>query len=762
LESIAAAPFAVLRSTIAADAPPSYAAPGTFHVVRRNGAVTAFDPTKIGVALTKAFLAVEGDAAAASRRVHERRTSSRRALPSIGRAGRCPEARPRSRINPRVLHLLNIVTRRLPMEKQPPIFGLVIGIVATGAAAGWTPHAAQAQDRRIEELVVTASATPLERAKVGSAVSVITAVDLDVRGIQYTSDALRHVPGVAVSRSGAFGGPTQVRLRGAEGNHVLVLIDGVEAAQQGGGEFDFSSLLSTGIERIEVLRGPQSGLYGANAMAGVINVLTDSGAGGTAVDLALEAGGFDTRQTSFAARGGSDRIHGAITVAYRESLFNTSEIGTEEDGDENTSLLGRGSVGVSDILTLDGSFRLLDKHTELDGFDFSGGPLQGLSIDANDFSDTDDRQIAGGATWAVREGGWVTRLAGNYFEGGSEGGVDPFGAEATREQVELTSTGALGMGSAAARHFLTGFLQHENETYRNTHPFDPSQVPEQERTTLGLGVEYRGEFNEKVFFSGTVRNDDNDGFEDATTYRATLAYVYGADGSRLHTSYGTGVTNPTFLEQFGFVPGTFVGNPNLEPEEVAGWDAGVEQRFADGRLMLDLTYFDADLENEIVSVFPSIENDDGTSERQGVEVTFSGELADRVNLSAAFTYTDADDPDGSEEVRRPKHTGSVDLTYSTASGRARIYGGVVYNGQMLDDDFRNFFVTFSAAKTELPSYTLVNVGGSYLVADRVEIYGRVDNLFDEEYEDVISYNTPGRAFYAGFRWRIAGGQRTLR
>ena len=318
------------------------------------------------------------------------------------------------------------------------------------------------------------------------------------------------------------------------------------------------------------------------------------------------------------------------------------------------------------------------------------------------------------------------------------------------------------MGSADARHFLTGFVQHENETYRNTFPFSPSQAAEQERSTLGLGVEYRGEFNDKVFFSGTVRNDDNDGFEDATTYRATLAYVYDDDGSRMHTSYGTGVTNPTFFEQFGFDPGTFVGNPNLEPEEVAGWDIGFEQRFADGRLAFDVTYFDADLENEIVSAFPSVENDDGTSKRQGVELTFRGELSERLYLSTAYTYTDADDPDGTEEVRRPKNIASLDLSYSTANGRARVYGGLVHNGQMLDNDYRNFFVTFSAAKTPLPSYTLANVGGSFLVGDRMEIYARVDNLFDEEYEDMIGYNTAERAFYAGFRWRISGGERTLR
>jgi vitamin B12 transporter len=614
----------------------------------------------------------------------------------------------------------------------------------------------RAQDRAIEELIVTANATPLAPEKVGSAISVITANDLEVQGIEYASDALRHVPGVSVSRTGAFGGQTQVRVRGAESNHVLTLIDGVEVAEQGSGEFDFSSLLSTGIERIEVLRGPQSGLYGANSMAGVINVITTSGADGPAVDLSLEAGDFETRQAAFRARGGSDRIYGAIALAHRESSFNTSRVGTEEDSDENASLFGRGTVAVSDALTLDGNFRLVDKHTELDGFDFSGGPLQGLSIDSADFGNTDNRQAAAAATWVVNDGRWVTRVAGNYFDGESEGGIDPFGSEATRAQYEVKSTAELGVGSSKAKHFLTGFVQQEDETYRNTHPFDPSQVLKQDRRTLGVGVEYRGEFKERIYFSGTVRNDANDGFADATTYRGTLAYLLGDSGARLHTSYGTGVTNPTFFEQYGFVPVTFVGNPSLEPEKGAGWDLGYEQRFADGSLIFDVTYFDSDLENEIVSAFPSIDNDDGTSKRRGLELTFGGELSDRLYVSTAYTHTDAKDPDGTEEIRRPRNTASVDLSYATKNGRARLYGGIIYNGQMLDDDFRNFFVNFESEKIPLPGYTLLNVGGSVSLGDRVEIYGRVENLLDEEYEDVIGYNTAGRGIYAGFRWRIAG------
>ncbi len=341
-----------------------------------------------------------------------------------------------------------------------------------------SPAVAQrAADSSMEEVIVSASARPIEAAKVGSAVSVISADDLHTGGVQYASDALRRVPGVAVNRSGSFGGLTQVRMRGAEGNQVLVLIDGVEVAGSCSGEFDFSSLLAEGIERIEVLRGPQSGLYGGNAMAGVINIVT-AGAGPSGVDFSAEAGSFGTTQVSLSARGGNDRRFGALTVTSRQTDgINTSPSGDERDGDENLTFFDRGHIQASDIFSLDGSFRVAQKESDMDAFDFSGGPTQGLSIDSDDFAESKDAQIAGGAEWSLRDGGWVTRLSASYFEGKSSGGVSPYGSKATREQLRLVTTYAFNARSSHYAQFVTAFVEHEDETYRNTVPEDRRKQP---------------------------------------------------------------------------------------------------------------------------------------------------------------------------------------------------------------------------------------------------------------------------------------------
>jgi vitamin B12 transporter len=642
------------------------------------------------------------------------------------------------------------------MDVRPVTVSIsLIGIsLAGGSVLLTTPVAAQIPaGGKPDEIVVTASSMPLEAVKVGSAVSVITAEDLDLQGIRYAADALQHVPGIAVNRLGSFGGQTQIRLRGAEGNHVLVMIDGVEVPAASSGEFDVSSLLADGIERIEVLRGPQSGLYGANAMAGVINVITRDGADGTGAEVSLEAGAFDSVQVGLGARGGSERRSGALTLGYRDTDgVNTAQIGDEADGDENLTLIGRGNLNRSDVLSLSGSFRLTDKHTETDGFDFTGGPNQGLAVDDDSYTDTVDAQVAGSATWTLRDGDLVTRVSGWLYDSELDG--ETYRYVGGREQLRVMTTARLDDNAGIAQ-FITGFVEHEEESFRNAIPFDPSQVPELDRSILGVGLEYRAELGDRLYLSGAIRRDDNEGFDDATTYRVTAAYQLAETGTRLHASFGVGVTNPTFFDQFGFVPGTYVGNPDLRPEKSDGWDVGIEQSFADGRMAIDVTWFDADLEDEIISVFPSVVNQSGASQRDGVEVALSGQPTDRITVAAAFTYTDASDPDGTEEVRRPPRTASLDVAYRTAGDRGTIYAGVIYNGRMLDTDFRNYFANgFVAEKSPVDAFTLVNIGGYFDITERLQVFGRVDNLLDEDYQASIGYNTPGRAAYAGIRYRF--------
>ena len=212
------------------------------------------------------------------------------------------------------------------------------------------------------------------------------------------------------------------------------------------------------------------------------------------------------------------------------------------------------------------------------------------------------------------------------------------------------------------------------------------------------------------------------------------------------------------FEQFGLLPGFFVPNPRLLPEESKGWDAGVEQTLFGGNLIVDVTYFEQNLESEIVSVpagfflFTSA-NLAGESTRDGIEVTVTARPFENVEISGAYTYLDAHEPDSSSEIRRPAHSGSIDAAIRFAGGQGLFNIGAVYNGKMQDIVFDAF--TFAPDKTTLDDYVLLRIAAQYDVDQRLQFFGRVENALDQDYEDVFSFNTPGVAAYGGVRVKFS-------
>lgn len=626
--------------------------------------------------------------------------------------------------------------------------------VARLFASVFLPATSPALAQDANTIMVTGTAIPVEREQIGNTLTVIEGETIEARHTAYLQDILREVPGVAVSQGGSFGSLTQVRIRGAEANHVLVLIDGIEVAPVGSGEFDFSTLLADNIERVEILRGPQSGLYGSNALAGVINVITRGG-DGPAFDTAAEYGSYDSLfGRAGMTVGDRDTFVSAAAIYRKTDGFSSAAIGTERDGDRNLTLYWRGGVMLADTARVEASLRFVDKATDTDGFDFTGGPQQGLAIDDDSYSDT--RNWSGGVALTLEPiDRWENVLSVAYSGDESTGGfgtIDSFGSEGGRLTLSARSSFGIDTPSfAGAVHNVTIFAEHEEESFRNTFPSDPSQVARQERSLLGIGAEYRLDLFRNLFLRAAIRHDDNEAFGDATTYSVAGSWVLGS--TRLHASYGTGVTNPTFFEQFGFVPGTFVGNPDLVPERAKGFDLGVEQRFFDDRVLIDLTYFNSTLENEIVDQFPSIGNDLGESTREGVELSARIDLGP-VSIGGSYTHLDAEDADGSPEALRPKNQASFDVngTFGPAK-RGHFSASLIYNGERLDNDFRNYFTNgFVAEKTALDAYTLVRIAAGYRISDKLELFGRLENALDADYEEVLSYGTAGRAIYAGLKF----------
>lgn len=628
-------------------------------------------------------------------------------------------------------------------------------LAMTGAAAAQESDSGAGEGTPLEPILITGGRTPIEQEKSGRAFTVITGEELEQRQIRYVADALRLVPGFSVSRTGSAGGHTQIRIRGAEANHLLVMIDGIEVSETSSGEFDFGSLIVHDIDRIEVLRGPQSAFWGSNATAGVVNIITKRGErNGWQTSAKTEAGTDGTFFSGASLSGGEKNYDLALSAAFRRNDgFNISDFGDEKDGVRNTTLNGKAFVDLTPNLTLDGTIRYVDRKSDTDPQDF----LSGLVLDANDWTATEEVFGSLGATF-VSLGGALTqkaRFTGSdvYREGVDNGFFswnDGSRYNGTYQATYDFSTPAL----LAARHKLTGGYEWERET------FLPSHLEERlERETNSLIGEYRGEFLDQLYLSAAIREDRNDGFENATTYSISGAWRIPNSETRLHASVGTGVTNPTFFEQFGFTPSVFEGNPNLTPEKSFGWDVGIEQGFFGRRLVVDVTYFNQNLTDEIALVMGdellTVINRSGESLRQGIEVSATINLANGFMATATYTYTDATEQTVAggprlDELRRPQHAGSLSASYVFFDDRARIFGEAVFNGEMED----NSFVPGTPPRVTLDSYTVVNIGGSFKFTENLEGFGRVENLFDEEYEEVFGYNTPGRIAYIGLRGKF--------
>lgn len=601
------------------------------------------------------------------------------------------------------------------------------------------PASVLAQDAApvtLDTLYLDAGLTPIEAQAYGRANTVLTAKEIEQRGIATVQDALRHVPGVAVSASGESN--TQVRIRGAEGNHTLVLIDGMRA-QAGDQEYFFSGLSTANIERIEVLRGPQSVFFGADASAGVINIVTDKGTTGTQARAGVEYGDGWSGYAHVSHRD----ARGGVALNFSRRNDHGYDIsatpGGDDDGLRRSQIQLSGDYALTETIRAGVTLRRADEKYDYDAANWAATGPGDYLIDSNNRA---DRMERGAQIWAEAEtldGRLNHRLS--YEQSRYE--FDDHQFTQTEARTDLWKYRAVyGIDNSvdAASQTIAFGLEHRKDENR--------LAEKQRRRSNSAIVEYRGAFANGLDVQLGLRHDNNDVFKDATTWSLGLSWQMPDAPFRLHASAGTGVVNPSYTELFG--GWGYVGNPNLKPEENRSFDLGVEATLLDGRAVVDLTYFHEDLENEITwtgvarADGTNYYNQDGTSTRRGIEVAGSYQVSDDLNLGANYTYLDAKNPDGSVETRRPRHQLGLNATYLFAEGRGSVSGDVTYVSGNFDAESWGTY-----AVRELPDYTVVNVAAGYDLTDQVRLTGRVVNLFDEDYADAWAYPARGRTAYLG-------------
>jgi vitamin B12 transporter len=585
----------------------------------------------------------------------------------------------------------------------------------------------------------------------GSAL-VITADQLEDRQTRDIADVLRDVPGVAVA---GVAGQTQIRLRGSEANHVLVLVDGIEVSDPFAGEFDIGTLQAEVGARVEVLRGPQSALYGPDAIGGVVAYESADGRSVPGFAARVEGGtqGTVNGALRYGAIGNSwDAALSAVVVSTDGQP--NARGGTRHIGRDSYTVSGKGSVELADGFALRAAARFIRTEGQFNDQDFdSTSPTFGLVIDSPGTRFTNEAVYAlVGARAEALEGRWTHDLSAQI----ADITRDTFGAfgrssGSEGDRVKASYVTALRFADA---HNLTLAADYEVEGFRNTDPFGFAFTGRREIEQIGFVGEYR--FSGAAFdLSAALRHDINDRFADATTFRVGAGYRV-TDGTRLRAAAGSGVKNPGFFELFGFVDGSFIGNPDLRPEKSTGWEVGVDQDISEGA-RLSVTYFDSELEGEIFTTFPPPDfiatpaNRTTTSQQRGVEVSLNARLSEQWSLDATYSYLDAEE-NGVEEVRRPEHIASAALTWTAADDKAAATLVVRHNGATPDVAFTD--PSFIPVRVRLDDYTLVNLNARVKLAEGISGFARVENLLGEDYEQVFSFVSPGRSAAVGIEARF--------
>ncbi|WP_231639224.1 TonB-dependent receptor [Sphingomonas profundi] len=639
-----------------------------------------------------------------------------------------------------------------------------------------------------DTIVVTASrsgdAVPANL--IGSSVTVLDSQALESRQTRILSDILRDVPGVAVNRTGAVGGLTQIRIRGSEGNHVLVFIDGIKASDPYYGEYDFGNLIADENARVEVLRGQQSSLYGSDAIGGVITYTTLSGREAPGITARAEGGSFGTFSTAGRVAGtvGDDLDYAVSGTYLTTDGYATAPAGSRDLGSDNLGTSAKLNWSPAPNLKITAVARYSYTKADLNdqGIDASSPRVLGYPVQTvidTPGSDYRNKALYGlvRAELNLFDDALTTALSGQITDANRDAydaSGYSYGDRGRRYRGSFENT--VRFGSERVRNRFTFAVDAEREESRNIDPSGFAFTGTNRIDTIGFVAQYDVTVDDRLALGASARIDDNDRFGDATTVRVNGSYLFDT-GTRVHAAYGNGVKAPTMGELFGYSTGQYIGNPALSPERSRGWEAGVEQSLLDGGLRFGATYFRSRFFDQIQTVgtvangqFISTSiNNDVVARQRGVEAYANARIGDW-RVDASYTYLKAPQvvaalvapapagggfqaavPVETQAVRRPRSIASFNLSYAPEATPFTATLTVRYNGRQRDYAFNS---RFQRLLVDLRAFTLVNLNATYDISRTLQLFGRVENLFDRDYQEVFTFATPGRAAYGGVRVRL--------
>jgi vitamin B12 transporter len=656
----------------------------------------------------------------------------------------------------------------MPFIPPPATRRLALTAILLGVPA--LVRAQETQDTSaLPEIVVTATRYPLAPDSVAQTVTVLRGDDLRAQGIRFVSEALRQVTGTQVVQSGSYGSATSLFLRGGESDYVKVLVDGV-AVNQPGGTYDFASLTTENVDRIEILRGPGSVLYGSDAIAGVVQIFTRGGQPGLALDAAGSGGTFGTAEWQLGGQGAAGGLGWSASV----SQLTTDGIYEFNNDYRNTSASARVSLaaGARTDAALTGRYTDGKFHFPTD---FTGVP-----VDVNQYNAEETLTLGLDLTHRFSDAIEGQLLVGrNHSDADFVNPADPpatAGSSNSRTETERhTAEARTQFHLPKGVRGLAG-IAYDDQHQESTSEFDGFEdTPfEADRDNWGFYLQASALVLPRLQLTAGGRLDENERFGSFWTYRAS-ALAYASPTTRVRASVGTGFKEPTFFENYST---SFTrGNPDLQPERSFSVEAGVEQDLLEGKVGLEVTGFIQQFRDLIqynpITASPEEPNffNIAAANASGLETTVRVQPVPALEGSVSYTWLDTEVTDAGFEtsesstfvegrrlLRRPTSAITLGAQYG-GGGRLRLGAAVNYVGDRDDVRFAQF--PDPSVRVELPSYTTVDLSGRYAIipagqAGRfgLDLTARVENLFDEEYEQAVGFPSPGRAIFAGFATHV--------
>ncbi len=615
------------------------------------------------------------------------------------------------------------------------------------AAAIASPSIAHAEDSSSDIIIVTASRGAQPLSKTGQSVTVITAEEIETRQSNAVADLLRTVPGVTFTRNGGLGTSTSVNIRGADSDQTVALIDGVKLNDPSstGGGVDFGNLLTGNISRIEVVRGSQSVLWGSQAIGGVVNIITREPTKDLTFNAQAEYGWRKTGQVVGNVSGKFGPVSASIGAGYLRSdsisTYNEARGATERDGYKNYGANAKFNIALSDAISVDLRGRYSNGKA---GFDAVYIPA-----DSSETAQTEELVGYAGLNIALFGGRFHNRFAYAYTNTARENldlsGATPFQTfDAKGKNGRLEYQGSFDVTEGYA---LTFGAENEKSSYLSSSYGGPV-----ERANARLNSVYAQLTATPVTgltLTAGGRYDDHNTFGGRATFAANGVYSPNDGTTTIRASYGEGFKTPSLFQLF-----SDYGNKTLKPETSQGWDAGITQRLLNGAIEAGATWFHRETSNQIVFIGCGaqtgicINRPDGTYDNvartraQGLEVSLALKPVEALTIQANYSFIDAKNrANGLTLARRPSQSVNASIDYRWAVG-LETGATITHVGNSFDN---------ASNTRRLQGYVLVDLRASYPITKGVSLYGRIENLFDEQYETIFRYGTPRRAAYAGVR-----------